>query len=133
MEICFRMYYFFKTTAIGPFQHNVGGRRTLCSAQKTDTTLQLDHGQRGLIRRWRNILHLMWDCTFAQQSRFSFAPHKNRGISFFDEVLLLHQTLPKKIAMDIIIMGCWNIWMHRNGIIFRNEIPSLRSWKYKFK
>jgi hypothetical protein len=30
--------------------------------------------------------------------------------------------------MEIIIMGCWNIWNERNKI-FKNERASLQSWK----
>lgn len=80
-----------------------------------------------------SILHLFWDCTFAQQCWNSISPNRQRGISFFDEVLLINHTFPSKIAMDITILGCWNLWMQRNGKIFRKEVPSPRCWKFKLK
>lgn len=39
----------------------------------------------------------------------------------------------KNNVMDIIIMGCWNIWMQRNEKIKKNEVSHLISWKYRLK
>ena len=70
------------------------------------------------------------------------ALNRQKGISFFDEVLLLHQTFPKYIAIDIIVMGRWNIWTQRDGNIFRNGVPGvifrngvlgILSWKHRLK
>lgn len=35
--------------------------------------------------------------------------------------------------MEIVIQGCWNIWIKRNGKVFRNEVPSVNCWKFKLK
>ena len=38
-------------------------------------------------------------------------------------------TLPKEVALDIVIMGCWNLWMQRNGHIFDGIRPAAPSQK----
>lgn len=63
-------------------------------------------------------LHLFWDCPFAQDCWETMIPSRQRGTSTYDDILLVHHKLPKPIAMDIIILGCWNIWNQRNGKIF---------------
>ena len=55
------------------------------------------------------------------------------NIFVYDEVLLLSQALPTPIAMEIIIMGCRNIWIKRNGKIFNSKLFSLHSWKYMLR
>lgn len=35
--------------------------------------------------------------------------------------------------MDVIILGCWNIWNQRNGKIFRREVQSVNCWKLRLK
>lgn len=65
-------------------------------------------------------LHVFWDCNFAFSCCESILGHRNRGISLYDEITLLAQALPASIAMEILIMGCWNIWNQRTGTIFRS-------------
>lgn len=50
--------------------------------------------------------HLRCDSSFSHSCQGSIIPQRHRGISSFDEVTLLKCALPKKIAMDIIILGC---------------------------
>ena len=78
-------------------------------------------------------LHLFWDCPFALNCWNSICHGKNRGISVTDECMLSMATLPKEIATDIVIMGCWNIWMQRNGKIFKGIQPAETSWKHLLK
>lgn len=54
-------------------------------------------------------------------------------MSFYEGLVLALEKLPAPIAMDIIILGCWNIWMQRNGRIFRNADPTFQAWKHSFK
>lgn len=60
------------------------------------------------------LSHLFWNCPFSLACWFSILPTKQRGISTYDEILLTRYLLPKDIAMEIIIMGCWSTWMVRN-------------------
>ena len=75
------------------------------------------------------VLRLLWDCRFAHTCWDLIAPNRHRGTSAFDEIIFLLQAFPNQIAMDIVIMGCRNIWMQRNGKIFKNETPGQESLK----
>lgn len=43
--------------------------------------------------------------------------------------MLMLQELPPNLAMEIALLGCWNIWMQRNSKIFKSQPPSVLSWK----
>ncbi|KAM3292613.1 hypothetical protein ACQJBY_036379 [Aegilops geniculata] len=76
------------------------------------------------------LLHLFWNCPFALSCWDVIAPGRTRGISTFDEIVLISNQLPKDLALDIIIMSCWSIWSVRNDKIFRSAPPSIDSWKF---
>ena len=78
-------------------------------------------------------LHLFFDCPFAINCWETILNNKRRGISVWDECCFTRDTLPKKIAMDILIMGCWNIWMQRNNNIFHNVRHGVTSWRLQLK
>ena len=63
-------------------------------------------------------IHLHWDCQFTLSCWDNIALNRHRGTSAFDDIIFLKQVFPPHIAIDIVIMGCWNIWMQRNGKIF---------------
>ena len=75
-------------------------------------------------------LHLFWNCPFALSCCDVIAPGRTRGISTFDEIVLISTRLPKDLALDIIIMSCWSIWSVRNDKIFRSATPAIDSWKF---
>ena len=75
-------------------------------------------------------LHLFWDCPFALSCWDKIIPNRNRGISVIDDIQLALQHLPDSISLDIIIMGCWGIWLIRNDKIFRAAVPHVQGWKY---
>jgi hypothetical protein len=31
--------------------------------------------------------------------------------------------------MDLFLIGAWNIWKQRNGLIFNKMLPSIAAWK----
>lgn len=79
------------------------------------------------------LRHLFQDCVFTQECWKSTFPSKKPGISSYDDIMLIYSLLPKGIALEIIIQGCWRIWTQRNGKIFRKEVPSINCWKYRLK
>ena len=81
----------------------------------------------------KTVTHLFWDCQFALMCWYSIIPSKQRGISVYDEIHLTLTKLPSAIAMDIVIMGCWGIWMSRNDKIFRMATPTVDTWKHYLK
>ena len=58
--------------------------------------------------------HLFWDCQFVGFCWNTIAPDKHRGTSTYNEVIFTLSVLPKYIAMEVVIMGCWSTWMIRN-------------------
>lgn len=60
-------------------------------------------------------------------------PHKQRDTSVLYETLLALDQLPKEVCLNFIIMACWQIWMHRNGEIFRHIDPNTMTWKILLK
>ena len=54
-------------------------------------------------------------------------------MSFYEDLVLALEKLPAPIAMDVIILGCWNIWSKRNGKIFRMEVPTLSTHTFLVK
>ena len=78
-------------------------------------------------------LHLFWDSSFALNCWESLLGSRQRGIFVYDEVVLLLQALPNSIAMEITIMGCWNIWILRNGKNFEAKPFPVQSWKIRLR
>jgi hypothetical protein len=38
----------------------------------------------------------------------------------------------KLFFMEVLMLACWNIWIIRNGKIFRSERPTFTRWKAGF-
>ncbi|XBH67940.1 hypothetical protein VPH35_096225 [Triticum aestivum] len=80
-----------------------------------------------------NRAHVFWDCQFVLECWQTLTPGKQRGICAYDEIQLTKFKLPPDIAMEIILMGCWSIWMSRNEKIFRRAAPRIHTWKHYLK
>jgi hypothetical protein len=39
----------------------------------------------------------------------------------------------KPIFMETMMVGAWNIWKERNQMLFEGIVPSVNSWKARFK
>ena len=78
-------------------------------------------------------LHLFLDCSFALECWHLITPNKKRNTSFIQEIMLALNELPNGVAMNIVIMSCWHIWMQRNGSIFQQIEPSVESWRLLLK
>ena len=50
-----------------------------------------------------------------------------------DVISSFRRQLDLPFFMEIIILGCWGIWMARNDFIFRNIQPSLQACQFAFK
>lgn len=78
-------------------------------------------------------MHLLWDCDFAQDSWKSLIPNKKRDTSVYEDTMLAMDQLPKSFSMEIVTLDCWNIWIQRNGRVFRDVQPTIQAWRYFFK
>lgn len=78
-------------------------------------------------------MHLLWDYNFAQDCWNSSIPNRQRSTSIYEDTSLAISELPKHFAAEIIILGCWNIWIQRNGKVFRAIQQSIQSWRFHLK
>ena len=78
-------------------------------------------------------MHLLWDCNFAQDCWNSLLPLRKRGTSVYEDTILASTLLPKQFAIEILILGCWNIWIQRNNKILRAIPQSIQSWRFYLK
>lgn len=74
------------------------------------------------------LMHLFWDCAFAEECQNLILPIEQWGISCYDEICLSMYEFPPDIALGIILMGCWGIWSIRNDKIFRQAGAHIPSW-----
>ena len=69
------------------------------------------------VRVW-NYLQILWDPQLGMTTyNMAVKARKGFGHSFFTEV---------------VFTAAWNIWILRNGKVFRNETPSFRVWRHNF-
>jgi hypothetical protein len=77
-------------------------------------------------------MHLFFECNFSQriwnylQIDWTLAPDMQGSL------LIAKLAFGKPFFMEVIMLGCWNIWKQRNGLIFRFERPSFAAWKRAF-
>ena len=56
-------------------------------------------------------------------------PFKQRGTLVYEETMLALQRVPLEFGMEIIVLGSWNIWIQRNGKVFKIEQPTIQNWR----
>lgn len=44
-----------------------------------------------------------------------------------------NKAIASPTAMEIVMIGCWCIWIQRNGKVFRAIQPTLFNWKHTMK
>lgn len=79
------------------------------------------------------VMHLFWDCNFAQDCWHSLLPRKKRGTYVYEELMQTAEQLPRKFSTEIAILGCWNILIQINGRVFREQQQTLQAWRYFLK
>lgn len=75
------------------------------------------------------LLHLFWDCTYAQMCWGILIPNKKGGTFVFEEILFAKAELPTHFGLDV-VMRCWSIWIQRNRLVFRNIQPTVQNWRF---
>jgi hypothetical protein len=76
--------------------------------------------------------HLVFGCTFAQ------AFWSSAGVCFDQnstvEAMLdpaCCRGVPEQSLPTFLILCCWHIWTHRNGVVFNGDVPSLARVKLR--
>jgi hypothetical protein len=103
------------------------GRPTCSFLPKRMNYVLCSHGQE------ETLQHLFFECEFLQSCWSALHIVWNLSLSLMDMIKQQHSQFPYSCYMEVIILGTWAIWIHRNGIIFNGEQISLPRWKKDFK
>ncbi|KAI4981442.1 hypothetical protein ZWY2020_021934 [Hordeum vulgare] len=79
------------------------------------------------------LLHLLFESNFARECWNTLLRGKKRGTRVYDETMLAIDMLPKDFVAEIVILACMNIWIQRNGEIFKAQQQSIQSWRFYLK
>ncbi|RCV19087.1 hypothetical protein SETIT_3G356100v2 [Setaria italica] len=79
------------------------------------------------------LYHLFFTCLFSICCWNWLGVSWDLSLSTVDLIIDAHQKFGSKIFMEISMVACWCIWLHRNGIIFDGAALSLDRWKMGFK
>jgi hypothetical protein len=80
-------------------------------------------------RIYEGRIHLFFHCNFSQRiwNYLQITWVENDNIQ--TTVNEAKRSFGKPFFMEVLITACWNIWLLRNGKIFRNERPTFGKWK----
>jgi hypothetical protein len=76
--------------------------------------------------------HLFFSYPFSDACWTFLGVHWDLFVDFQHTVLMARLNFNSVIFREIIIIGCWAIWYHRNDIIFDGATLSFSSWKSTF-
>ena len=78
--------------------------------------------------------HLFFACNFSQRVwnylGISWILQPNQ--TTYEMALSARKDFGFPFFTEVVFTATWNIWIQRNGKIFRNEMPSFRSWRRNF-
>lgn len=79
------------------------------------------------------LMHLMFECPFSASCWAYLRIHWN--VALMPDAMLsqARRNFNSKIFREVLIVGCWTIWCHKNRIIFDNMGVDLGRWKHSFK
>lgn len=79
------------------------------------------------------LRHLFFECPFSKQCWQSILIHWDLNLTPDSMLLAARQRFNSKIFREVLIIGCWSMWCHRNQIIFDGGTLSLARWKIAFR
>lgn len=77
-------------------------------------------------------LHLFFGCTFSQRIWNYLQIDWVQSDDLQTVVSAAKRSFGQPFFMEVMITACWNIWLQRNGKIFRWERPSFSRWRSGF-
>lgn len=86
-----------------------------------------------IVKKLKKRFYIYSGTAYAQRCWGSLIPNKKRGTSVFEETMLAKAELPPHFGLEIVMLGCWSIWIQRNGIVFRNIQPTLHNWRFTLR
>jgi hypothetical protein len=83
-------------------------------------------------RHYEDRAHLFFDCMFSVRVwNYLQIPWVSND-SIQAVVAEAKRSFNKPFFMEVMMVACWNIWIIRNGKIFRQEKPTFGKWKAHF-
>lgn len=77
--------------------------------------------------------HLFFECPFSQGCWQSLQIRWNLSLRLDDMLMEARSNFNSKIFREVLIIGYWAIWCHKNFIIFNNAGISFHQWKLNFR
>jgi hypothetical protein len=77
--------------------------------------------------------HLFFLCPFAVNCWNRIGIFWDCSLSISDRLLEARRLLAKPFFLEVFASSAWNIWIERNGIIFKQLTPSSGRWRVKFQ
>lgn len=76
--------------------------------------------------------HLIFTCVFATRVRNYLQILWQQGLSPKKCILQASRSFGDPFFLKVVFVASWNIWLIRNGRIFRDEQPTFGAWKWNF-
>jgi hypothetical protein len=83
-------------------------------------------------RIYEDRVHLLFECIFSRRIWNYLQIDWSSDNDLQAVVARARRSFNKPFFMEVLITTCWNIWLIRNGKIFRHEKPTFAKWKAKF-
>jgi hypothetical protein len=83
-------------------------------------------------RIYEDRVHLLFECPFSRRIWNYLQIDWSSDSDLQTVVTRAKRSFNKPFFMEVLITTCWNIWLVRNGKIFRHERPTFAKWKAKF-
>jgi hypothetical protein len=75
------------------------------------------------------LVHLFWACPFAEQCWNFVCPQRSKRLSILESFEDVRSKIKLPLAMEILILAAWGIWIVRNNKVFKNQNVAFNSWK----
>jgi hypothetical protein len=83
-------------------------------------------------RIYEDRVHLLFECPFSRRIWNYLQIDWSSDTDLQTVVTRAKRSFNKPFFMEVLVTTCWNIWLVRNGKIFRHERPTFAKWKAKF-
>ena len=100
---------------------------------------ELDNSHRVLCNEgnYEDRNHLFFNCPFSQGFWWNLNMEWNTDLTFHEMIMDAHSRYQNNIFMEIMIIGCWSLWIKRNNLIFEHKETiineGIRFFKKTFK